>query len=161
MIWKSNIENDDKMIQTLPHLDKRRTQQAFHASCYDHWEQRYCNSFLIPNYNYFAQGKFHAGMRFMPARVHFGPTNSLLLMLIRNAHLTAFIIREPAWSYRWKAHQMARDVSRIEVQNCGMAFQLSPSRHPLCIVLRKLFKNKDFFFLCQNFGFIVNCFWTL
>ena len=40
---------------------------------------------------------------------------------------------------------MARDVSPIEGQNCGIAPQPSQNRHPRCIVLRKLFRERDFF----------------
>ena len=39
-----------------------------------------------------------------------------------------------------------RDASAIEGQNCGIASQPSHSRQPLCIVLRKLFRERDCFF---------------
>ena len=39
---------------------------------------------------------------------------------------------------------MARDVAPIEGQNCGIASQPSQSRHPHCIVVRKLFIERAF-----------------
>ena len=50
------------------------------------------------------------------------------------------ILRSPK-----KGLTMARYVSPIEVQNCGIASHPSQSRQPRCIVFRKLFREQDFF----------------
>ena len=46
------------------------------------------------------------------------------------ATLVAFEIRQQIWGCQRKRPQMGRNVSRIEVQNCGIASQLRLSRHP-------------------------------
>ena len=51
---------------------------------------------------------------------------------------------------------MARNASLVEVQNSGIVYQLSLSRHPICIVRRKLFKGIRFFLLIANFDNIVH-----
>ena len=45
---------------------------------------------------------------------------------------------------------MARDVSPIEVQTYGISSQPSQSKHPICIIFKKMFRDGDFFLLIVN-----------
>ena len=71
---------------------------------------------------------------------------------------TAFVKQEPTLRSLRKGQIMATDVSSIAVQNCGTASHLSQSRHPLCIVLRKPFRDRRFFLLVVNCKIIVHNF---
>ena len=64
--------------------------------------------------------------------------------------LTVFEAQGLTSGYPRKGLTMARDVSAIEGQNCGIASQASQSRRPCCILLGKLLREKDSFLFIAN-----------
>ena len=57
---------------------------------------------------------------------------------------SVFVRKGRTSDYLRQGLAMARDVSPIEVQNCGIVSQPSQSRQPCCIVSRKPFRRKGF-----------------